>query len=105
MISLRLLNVTTEAFPVFPSLREIRGKRIDGQIEATFLKENIELADQMKNWELKKALQKSLKRYEQERLLKHIDRVFLSSQGRELFRTYFGKHRSIPRIDFKNEIL
>jgi len=103
MISLRLLNVTTEAFPSFPSLKEIRGKRIDGQIEATFLKENIKLADQTNHLEIKKALEASLKRYERESLFKHVDKVILNGKGRELFRIYFKKQESPPRIDFKNE--
>jgi hypothetical protein len=102
MISLRLMNVTTEAFPSFPSLKEIRSKRIDGQIEATFLKENIELADQTNNWEIKKALEASLKRYERESLFKHLDKVLLNGKGRELFRMYLRKQESSPRIDFVN---
>lgn len=103
MISLRLLNVTTEAFPPFPSLREIRGKRIDGQIEATFLKENIELADQTNHWEIKKALEASLKRYERESFFKHADKMILNGKGRGLFRMYFRKQVTSPRIDFNNE--
>jgi hypothetical protein len=92
-----------EAFPAFPSLKEIRGKRIDGQIEATFLKENIELADQTNHRELKKALEVSLKRYERESLVKHIDKVILNGKGKKLFRMYFREKLSPFRIDINKE--
>lgn len=103
MVSLKLLHGSMSAFPPFPTLKEISRRDIDGQVEATFLNENIELAEVMGNMELKKALLQSLKRYERAKLCKHIDRVLFGGKIRGFYRKNLKNDKSIDRIDFEAE--
>ena len=103
MVSLSLLDGSMSAFPAFPTLKEVRRREIDGQVEATFLKENIELAEAVGNMELRKALMHSLKRYERIRLYKHIDRVLAGGKIRGFYRKKFKNDKSVDRIDLKAE--
>jgi hypothetical protein len=105
MISLRLLNVSSEAFPSFPSIEVIKNKRIDGQIEAAFLKENIVLATQANAAELKKALVQSLRRYQRIKLYKNIDKVLLNGTLHKVHKKNFQENSTPPRIDLKPEII
>jgi hypothetical protein len=105
MISLKLLNAETTAFPVFPSLKEISKRKIDGQLEATFLRENIELADQVGNLDLKKALQRSMKRYEKTGLLKQLDKVFLGGKCVSFYKRFLKEDDNIVRIDLDTEFI
>ncbi len=76
MISLELLNIKSESFPPLPPLRVIKKRPIDR--EMMYLKESVDLAMQVNNVDLRKALVASLKRQHKKQLFREIDNIFFN---------------------------
>jgi len=99
MISLKLIQATSEAFPPLPSLKVIKKKRIQGEIEEAFLKESVDFAIQEEDYELKNALCTSLRRHQKLYLYKEIDRIFLNGLLLKVYRRIMKKESGAYRID------
>jgi hypothetical protein len=86
MIPLRLLGVSTPAFPPMPPLSEIKKIRIANEIEMIFFRENYDLAVRTGDKVLRDALKACLRRHERTQLFKDVDRALLGGLAKRVYR-------------------
>ena len=77
MVPLNLLNATAAPFPPLPPYKTLRKMKIANDIEKIFFQENVGLALQSENKELREPLLACMKRYERTKLFKEFDELFL----------------------------
>lgn len=99
MIPLKLLQAGTGPFPPLPSNKIIRKMRIAGAIEKSFFQDNLDLALQSGDAELRDALQACLRRHERLELLKNFDRVILGGLIKRVHRKRAEGPAGFNRID------
>jgi hypothetical protein len=102
MIPLKLLQAGTGPFPPLPSSKVIRKMRIAGAIEKSFFNDNLDLALQSGDAELRDALQACLRRHERLELLKNFDRVILGGLIKRTHRAITNAVSGIQRVDTTN---
>ena len=98
MNPLKLLHVSAP-FPPLPSLKAIRNNLISDDIEEIFFKENIDLAVQVGNQELRDFLSACIKRYERRQFFKEFDRVLLGKLIKRAYRRIIKDSPGIRRFD------
>lgn len=91
MIPLRLLGAPAGPFPPLPPTEQVRKMIVLNDVEEIFFRENLEAADGAADRALVRALTKSLRRYERQKLFRDVDRVVL---GGRVKRAYL--RRSVP---------
>jgi len=88
MVPLRLIGVSTPAFPPLPPLREIKKIRIANEIEMIFFQENYDLALRTGDPALRDALGSCLRRHERTRFFKDVDRILLGGLIKKTYRRF-----------------
>ena len=88
MIPLKLVGVSTPAFPPMPPLREIKKIHIANEIEMIFFRENYDLATRAGDRALRGALRSCLLRHERARFFKDVDRVLLGGLIKKTYRRF-----------------
>ncbi len=86
MLSLSLMRVSSAPFPPLPSMRAIRRMPIRDSVELMFLKEDLELATEMKDEAMMDALSRCIRRVERLLLFEEVDRVLLGGLLKRLYR-------------------
>ncbi len=99
MISLKLLHGSSGPFPPFPSLKKIRKERISNDIEMAFFKENVKLAEQSEDQDLRNALNACLRRNELRRLFLEFQRLFVGGMIKKTYRRIVKSPPGVGRID------
>jgi hypothetical protein len=99
MIPLKLLQAETGPFPPLPSSNIIKKMPIGGAIEKSFFQDNLDLAQQSGNAELRDALRACLRRHERSELLKNFDRVILGGLLKRIRRGLDKTPVGFQRID------
>lgn len=96
LIPLKLLGATATLFPTFPSLKTIH--HMNWKDEPNYLKENIGLAIQVGNTEVRDALLACVRRYERMQLFKEIDRILLGGVIKRVYRKIVKHHFEVPLV-------
>jgi hypothetical protein len=99
MIPLRLLHAGTGPFPPLPSNKVIKRTRIAGAIEESFFRDNLDLALQSEDSQLRNALRSCLRRHERMELVKDFDRVVLGGLVKRAYRKRGRATLMFDRID------
>lgn len=95
MIPLRLLGAPAGPFPPLPPPGQVRRMIVLDDVEEIFFRENLEAAADSADRALVRALTKTLRRYEKQKLFRDFDRVVL---GGRIKRAYLRRGRA-PGID------
>ena len=100
MTALRLLGVSSPAFPPLTSAKQLRSMQIDGPSNLAFVKDNLERAVARGDREIQKELKSLIRRYEVREAISGLDRAVLGSFLRRTYRLF--RPFAMERFDFNS---
>ncbi len=89
MITLRLLGINTSTFPTLDSVQPIKSLRLQDQSQLLFLRENLELAENVGDEELYQVLLKVEKQYMARKALVNLDYAWFGGRCKRIFNKVF----------------
>ncbi len=91
MVGLHLLGLSSPALPAFTSVRTLKRVRPYTDSDVTFFVDNIQLADEVGETAIAKALRRGLNRQRRRKVLVEADRAFFGGLFRRLYRKLTGR--------------
>jgi hypothetical protein len=88
MTALRLLGVSSPAFPPLTSAKQLRRIQIDRPSDLAFAKGNLDMAVARGDREIQKELKSLIRRYEMREAISNLDRAVLGSFLRKTYRLF-----------------
>jgi hypothetical protein len=85
MTTLRLLKVATPSFPVLDRAAPIARLAVDGPSEQDFFEDNLQLAREVGDRSITRALSRCLLRYRLRHWLADVDQLLFSGKTKQLF--------------------